>query len=81
MKKIIEWFKQSNRWKHLLGGVALGLVSESFYGATLVGVSTASALEYKDYCYGTPWGWTDWALTVGGALVGRAITFALLNLL
>lgn len=75
-KKIWNWLKTSNRWKHLLGGVVLGLLSCNLWCAMLVGFSTAGALEYKDYMYNkrlTAWDWIDFALTFGGAVVGYFI--------
>ena len=48
MKKIWKWLGESNRWKHLLGGVAIGFAGDSIYCSAYVGVGVASALEYKD---------------------------------
>lgn len=44
MKKIIEWIKQSNRWKHLLGGILIGLGANDWYCAAYSGIGIASAL-------------------------------------
>lgn len=70
MKKSIDWLRDSNRWKHLVGGVLLGLISDDWYCATLSGVGIASALEYKDYAHGGAFDWIDWSLTIGGVAVG-----------
>lgn len=62
---------------HLLGGMILGIMSCCWWCAILVGISTAGALEYKDYMYNgkqlTAWDWIDFALTFGGAMIGYLI--------
>lgn len=73
MKKIWKWLGESNRWKHLLGGVAIGFAGDSTYCSSYVGVGVASALEYKDRAHGGKWDWIDWGLTVAGALIGRSV--------
>ena len=73
MKKICKWLGESNRWKHLLGGVAIGFAGDSTYCSSYVGVGVASALEYKDRAHGGKWDWIDWGLTVGGALIGLSV--------
>ena len=73
MKKICKCLVESNRWKHLLGGVAIGFAGDSTYCSAYVGVGVASALEYKDRAHGGKWDWIDWGLTVGGALIGRSV--------
>lgn len=77
MKKIWKWLIESNRWKHLLGGAILGILSCCWWCAILVGISTAGALEYKDYMYNgkqlAAWDWIDFTLTFGGAVFGYLI--------
>lgn len=68
--KIIKWLKSSNRWKHLVGGVAVGLGSENTYCAAYAGVGVSSALELKDKLWGGKWDWIDWSLTIFGVLIG-----------
>lgn len=68
--QMFNWLKESNRWKHLLGGAILGLVSESWYCAILVGASVGAALEFKDKAHGGKWDWIDSAMTLLGALLG-----------
>lgn len=70
MKKIILWFSESNRWKHLLGGFGIGLGSNSTYCAAYAGIGVASALELKDKLHGGRWDWIDWSLTVIGVIIG-----------
>lgn len=73
MNKLIIWLKESNRYKHLIGGMAIGLLSDDWYCATLSGVGIASALEYKDRAWGGKWDWIDWSLTVAGVIVGYGL--------
>jgi len=49
MKKIIEWLGDSNRWKHLLGGVLVGAGANDIYCAAYAGIGIAGALEFKDW--------------------------------
>jgi hypothetical protein len=67
---IIDWFKQSNRWKHLLGGAAIGALSDDRYCALLAGGSAAGCLELKDKMWGGEWDWIDLSLTLAGTAVG-----------
>lgn len=73
MKKIWDWLKTSNRYKHLVGGMAIGLMAEDWYCAGLAGVGIASALEYKDKAHGGAWDWLDWGLTIAGVIVGYGL--------
>lgn len=73
MKKITNWLRESNRWKHLLGGALIGLCAGSHYTTAYAAVLTAAALEHKDRAWGGAWDWTDFALTVAGAAAGRAL--------
>lgn len=73
MKKLIDWLKESNRYKHLLGGAVIGIISNDWYCATISGVGIASALEYKDKAHGCVWDWYDWILTVLGTAIGFGI--------
>lgn len=73
MKKMITWLRESNRWKHLIGGITIGVLSDDWYCATLSGMGIASALEYKDKAHGGSWDWIDWGLTIAGVIVGYAL--------
>lgn len=73
MKKILDWFKQSNRWKHLAGGFVIGIGANSNYCAAYAAVIAGLCLEYKDKAHGGEWDWIDLGLTVGGAVLGRGI--------
>lgn len=81
MEKIINWFKESNRYKHFLGGIGIGILSSSVYCAALCGIGVASALEFKDKSWGGKFDWIDWGLTVAGTAIGYAIRFGVLLLI
>ncbi len=70
MKNVIEWIKQSNRWKHLLGGILVGLGSNDLYCAAYSGVGVASALELKDKLWGSTIDIVDWGITLVGVAIG-----------
>ena len=77
---ILKWLKESNRWKHLVGGVLLGIASDNVYCAALVGVSVSSSLEFKDKSWGGQWDWLDWVCTVSGTAIGYIIHFKIICL-
>ena len=39
--KAVEFLTKSNRWKHLLGGVILGVVANDWYCAEYTGIAVA----------------------------------------
>lgn len=79
---MIEWLKKSNRWKHLLGGFMIGILSLADYiAAILAGLGIASALELKDKLWGGKWDWIDWILTVFGCCLGYVLTLIIKNYL
>lgn len=80
-KKILNWFKESNRWKHLLGGTIIGLGSNSIYCAAYAGLGISSALELKDKLWGGKWDWIDWTLTVVGVAIGYLIRIGIIALI
>lgn len=71
MKKLIDWFKESNRGKHLIvGGIlyclflivgnVLGMASFAILtNATLVVLTAMMSVEFKDKSYGTLFDWKD----------------------
>lgn len=73
MKKIINWFKESNRWKHLLGGFIVGLCALSWFTGLYAGVMVGAALEFKDTMYDNKWDWIDFSLTVAGSIIGGTL--------
>lgn len=73
MKKIFNWLKDSNRYKHLVGGILIGLGADDTYCAAYAGVGVAGALELKDKLHGGKWDWVDFGCTVAGVAIGRTI--------
>lgn len=76
MKKIIDWLKASNRWKHLCGGFVLGL-----FLTVLCSLGCAGGMEFKDRQWGGRWDWIDFALTVAGGLIGQAVQVLVIYLI
>lgn len=69
MNKIISFLKESNRYKHLLGGLLVGLFALSSWTAIYSAIVAASCLELKDKLTGNYWDWIDWLMTFcGGAI-------------
>lgn len=71
MERIKAWLLASNRWKHIVGGIAVGLGADGTYCAAYAGTGVASALELKDRLHGGRWDWIDWALTLAGVAAGQ----------
>lgn len=63
-----NWFTASNRWKHFLLAVPLGLAF-----TLLCVLGCASGMEFKDRQWGGRWDWLDWLATMLGGLVGQAL--------
>ena len=57
MNKIIEFLKQSNRYKHLIGGLLVGILAFTPWTALYAAAVAASCLEL------------DWSLTVIGGIL------------
>lgn len=77
MKKIFSKLKsflmESNRYKHLIGGLLVGLCALSPWAAIYSAIIAASCLELKDKLHGCPWDWIDWACTVFGGFIAMII--------
>lgn len=73
---LINWFKQSNRWKHLLYGFLVSIIAG--FALTL---GCAAGMEFKDKQAGGKWDWIDFGLTVAGGLAGLALRLTIINLL
>ena len=73
MKKIFNWLKNSNRYKHLVGGILIGLGADDTYCAAYAGIGVAGALELKDKLHCGKWDWIDFSCTVAGVAIGRTI--------
>ena len=80
MKKLLNWLKESNRWKHLLIGAMIGLLFDNLIGTAICATMVAVALEYKDKAYGNKWDWIDFSLTVAPALVVNGIKVLILQI-
>lgn len=78
MKKLINWLKGSNRYRHLIGGFILGLISLDVYSMVMLSFCTGAALEYKDKMYGNKWDWLDLSVTMVGAILSYCIKTLLL---
>lgn len=81
INKIIEWLSQSNRWKHLVGGIVIGAGANDIYCAVYAGIGVAGALEFKDYQWGGKPDWLDFILTVSGVAIGFILRMLLINIL
>ena len=77
----MSWLFESNRWKHLVGGILIGAGANTVYCAAYAGIGVASALEFKDKLWGGQWDWIDWSLTVLGVVIGYASRFGIFTLL
>ena len=55
MNKIIEFLKQSNRYKHLIGGLLVGILAFTPWTALYAAAVAASCLELKDKLKGGLW--------------------------
>lgn len=80
MINIIEWLKESNRWKHLLGGFFVSMITNIIFANVIcivVGVyctvCCAACLELKDKLYGNKWDWVDFILTIVGGIISTII--------
>lgn len=69
------WLKESDRPKHFLYAIPIGLV---FTILCVLGV--ASGLEFKDKEYGNQWDWLDWTATILGGIVGQLIQIIIILL-
>ena len=47
MNKVIMWFKTSNRWKHLLGGLIIGMGADDIYCAAYAGIGIKTQAAQK----------------------------------
>ena len=66
MDKFISFLKDSNRYKHLIGGLLVGLFALSSWAAIYSAIVAASCLELKDKLRGCYWDWGDWLTTIAG---------------
>ena len=67
-KKVLQWWKASNRWKHFLFAIPLGAVCGAPF-TTGVGLG----MEIKDHLYGGRADFVDFALTAVGGAIGHGV--------
>lgn len=74
MKKIWNWLKESDRYKHLVGGMIVGFLPLQWYAGLYAAFICALVLEYKDNAHGGKWDWIDIGMTVLGGGIGALLT-------
>ena len=67
-KKVLQWWKASNRWKHFLFAIPLGAVCGAHF-TTGVGLG----MEIKDHLYGGKADFVDLVLTAVGGFIGHGV--------
>lgn len=67
-KKIADWWKASNRWKHFFFAIPLGAVCGAPF-TTGVGLG----MEIKDHLYGGKADFVDFHLTAAGGVIGHGV--------
>lgn len=77
----MKWLKESNRYKHLIGGFILGVISTSWWMALCMGASVGMALEFKDKAHGGKWDWLDTLVTWVGAILGYLVRIGIVKIL
>lgn len=70
-----NWFTSSNRWKHFMLAIPLGLAF-----TLLCVLGCASGMEFKDRQWGGRWDWLDWLCTMLGGLAGQAVQIVIIYL-
>lgn len=60
------WLQESNRDKHFLYAIPVGLIF-----TILCVIGLASGMEYKDKLKGGKWDWLDWLATIFGGIIGQ----------
>jgi len=78
---MMKWFTTSNRWKHFVGSLIIGALADTIYCASLAGIGTAGALEFKDKQYGGKWDWVDFVITIAGVAIGYTLRYTLISIL
>lgn len=81
MNKFLKFLTTSNRHKHLLGGVVIGMLANTPYCAVYAGVGVASALELKDKLWGGKPDVVDWTMTIVGVALGYGLRMASIHIL
>ena len=71
----MQWLKESNRYKHLLYAIPIGLIL-----TILAVIGCAFGMEFKDYQYGNKFDWLDILATLIGGIIGQILQVLLLIL-
>ena len=71
----MQWLKESNRYKHLLYAIPIGLIL-----TILAVIGCAFGMEFKDYQYGNKFDWLDILATLIGGVIGQILQVLLLML-
>ena len=72
----MSWIKESNRPKHFLYAIPIGLVF-----TILAVLGCAFGMEFKDKQYGGKFDWLDIAATMIGGVIGQLIQIILILLI
>lgn len=75
-RKNMDWLKESNRLKHLLYAIPIGLIL-----TILAVIGCAFGMEFKDYQYGNKFDWLDILATLIGGVIGQILQVFLLMLI
>ncbi len=82
-----QWIRESNRWKHLVGGFALALIF-----TILCTLGAAGTMEFKDCHHAngdkpfrewdwSSWDWLDFLATMMGGIIATIIQIVVIFLL
>lgn len=69
MRRALDWWKASNRWKHLVYAIPCGVVLGWEFT-----VGLAVGMEFKDKLWGGKPDFIDYILTCVGGLIGWGVT-------
>ena len=72
----MKWLKESNRIKHLLYAIPIGLIF-----TILAVLGCAFGMEFKDRQYGNSFDWLDVAATMIGGAIGQVLQIILIMLI
>ena len=61
-------FLESNRWKHFLYAIPIGLIL-----TILCVIGVAGGMEFKDKMYGNSWDWYDFGYAILGGAIGQIL--------
>ena len=70
------WITESNRTKHFLYAIPIGLVF-----TILCVLGLAAGMEFKDKSWGGKWDWLDFLATMLGGLVGQMMQILIIVIL